>query len=295
MDEEVLEKYRLAGKIAREALEYGLPLITQGRSLVDLADEIEDTIRAKGAKPAFPVNIAINEVAAHYTPRHNEKRVLERGELVKLDVGVHVNGYVGDNARTIEVGTTDHQALIVAAEAALDHGIEMIKPGMKIMSIGGIIEKTLLSFGTKPVENLTGHSMERFNLHAGKSIPNIMDATEGLVKVGEVLAIEPFSTNGSGRVEGKKSGNIYRIIRSKDIPKRELNEFFLKIHKEYETLPFSERWCHSIEKNAESYLRKLMKHGVITSYPRLCETKGAMVAQAEHTIIVTEDGVEVIT
>lgn len=295
MDDEILEKYRLTGRIAKEVLHYGVTLIIEGRRLVDVANEVEAMIGSKGAKPAFPVNLAINEVAAHYTPKHNEKRVFERGELVKLDVGVHVDGYIGDTAKTVEVGSTERQALIAAAEAALKSAIGVIKPKTKLRFIGRAIERTLNSYGTRPISNLTGHSMEKFRLHAGKSIPNIMDASEECVELGDVIAIEPFSTTGSGRVEGKKGGSIYRIVRKTPIPKPELQRFFSRIQEEYRTLPFSERWCFSIEKNAESYLRKLVKRGVITEYPTLCEVKGGLVAQAEHTVIVTEKGCEVIT
>ena len=295
MNDEIHVKYRLAGRIAGQALEHGTTIVEQGKKLVDVADEIEAKIREKGGKPAFPVNIAINEVAAHFTPKHNDKRVFEIGELVKIDVGVHVDGYIGDTARTVEVGSTDNQGLIAAAKAALASAIEAIKPDMMISTIGSTIEKTFESFGVKPVANLTGHSMERFNLHAGKSIPNIADASEELIEEGDILAIEPFSTTGIGRVEGRKGGNIYRIIRRKEIPKSELNDFLLKIHEEYSTLPFSERWCHTIEKKSESYLKKLIKHGAIMSYPILSEVRGSMVAQAEHTVIVTGTGCEVIT
>jgi methionyl aminopeptidase len=295
MDQDIFEKYRLAGRIAGDTLRYGASLITPGAKLVDVANEVEATVRSKGAKPAFPVNIAINEVAAHFSPKHNEKRVFETGEVVKLDVGVHVDGYIGDCAVTIEVGTTKWQGLIAAADAALKRAIELIKPKMKIRTIGSAIERTLDSFRVKPVINLTGHSMERFNLHAGKSVPNILDASEELVEAGDVLAIEPFSTTGTGRVEGRGKGNIFRITRLHRHPKKDIDNFISRIYEEHRTLPFSERWCFSIEKNAESYLKKLVKHGVVTSYPVLCEAKGSVVAQAEHTVIVTESGCEVIT
>jgi methionyl aminopeptidase len=295
MDEEVLRKYRVAGRVAKDALEYGLGLIREGIRLTRVADGIEERIRSTGAKPAFPVNLAINDVAAHFTPKHNDKTVFENGWLVKVDVGAHVDGYIGDNARTIEVGTVNWQGLIVAAEEALKNAIAAIKPKVKLKHIGRVVEQTMESYRVKPITNLTGHSMERFKLHAGKSVPNILDDSEDMLEVDDVVAIEPFSTTGMGRVEGDKPSNIFRIVRQTPLPKPELNSFLSKIFKEHRTLPFSGRWCSSIERNAQSYLKKLIKQGAIASYPILREANRGMVAQAEHTVIVTESGCEVIT
>lgn len=295
MDEEVLRKYRVAGRAARDALEYGLGEIRQGVSLTSVADRIEDRIRSMGAKPAFPVNLAIDDVAAHFTPKHNDRGVFEMGQLVKVDVGAQVDGYIGDNARTIEVGTVNWQGLIVAAEEALKNAIAAVKPKVKLKHIGRVVEQTMESYRVKPITNLTGHSMEKFKLHAGKSVPNILDDSEDLLEEGDVLAIEPFSTTGMGRVEGGKSSNIFRVVRRTPLPKPELNHFLSRIYEEHRTLPFSERWCRSIERNAESYLKKLIKRGTIASYPILREANKGMVAQAEHTVIVTDTGCEVIT
>jgi methionyl aminopeptidase len=295
MDPEILEKYRLAGRISREALNYGASLIASGVKLVYVADKVEDMIRSKGGIPAFPVNLAINDIAAHYTPKFNDKRTFETGELVKLDVGAHIDGYIGDNALTVEVGTTNWQGLIVAAHEGLKSAIEVVKPGIKLKHIGRAVEKTISSYGVNPISNLTGHSLEKYKLHAGKSIPNILDDSEDVLEVDDVIAIEPFSTTGAGRVEGRKGGNIFRIIRRAAIPHRDLNNFFIRIFDEYRTLPFSGRWCHSIEKSADSYLKKLIKRGLIAPYPILSEVKGGMVAQAEHTVVVTETGCEILT
>ena len=295
MDEDTLSKYRLAGRIARESLQYGIGLVREGERLLDVADKIEAMIVSKGARPAFPVNIAINDVAAHFTPRHGDKLAFQRGELVKLDVGAHVDGYIGDTARTVEVGTTNQQGLIAAAERALANAISSAKPNVKTRHLGRMIEHTLASFRVKPITNLTGHSLEKYSLHAGKSVPNTLDDSDETLVAGDVLAIEPFSTTGSGRVDGRGRSNIFRIARVAPIDKPELRDFFARVHGEYRGLPFSERWCFSIEKRAESYLKKLVKRGVVTPYPILCEVSGAMVAQAEHTIIVTEGGNEVIT
>ncbi len=177
---EVVEKYKLAGKIAREAREYGAGLVREGASLLEAVNTIEALIISRGARPAFPVNIAINDVAAHFTPRHDETGLrFARGDVVKLDVGVHVDGYIGDTATTIEVGAGAWSDMKKAAEEALAAALELLRPGADLALVGQAIETTIAARGFKPIENLTGHSLERNVLHAGISVPNIREKAAG--------------------------------------------------------------------------------------------------------------------
>ncbi len=295
MDEETIAKYRKAGKIANEARDYGASKIKEGVLLLDVAEDVEDFIRKKGGLPAFPINLTINEVAAHFTPSHDEKARFNRGDVVKIDVGVHVDGYVGDTATTVEVGTSNWRDLIHATKKALDAAIDLMKPYARLDDVGAAIQRVIEAYGFVPVENLTGHSMERYKLHAGLSVPNVMGDGSGSAKLGDVIAIEPFATDGAGRVDGKKSGNIYRLIKPRQIGGKELQAFIDHVNKNYSTLPFSERWCYRYEKKAKQRIRKLLKAGVLFSYPVLSDVSEGTVAQSEHTVIITEDGCEVLT
>lgn len=300
MDEEVLEKHRLAGRIARQALEYGLGLIEEGARLLDVAEQTEQMILDKGALPAFPTNISIDSQAAHFTPRHNDgDLVFSRGNLVKLDIGVHIDGYLADNARTREVGTRNWTDLIKAADEAVATAVEMIRPGTPISMVGAAIERTIRSHGFKPIENLTGHSLRQYTLHAGKSIPNV-ESLRGERSMQEVeawdsYAIEPFSTNGSGRVQGKRMSNIYRIVDYRESGIKEADSLLEKVYQDFRTLPFSERWCYKLEGRAPYHLRRLVRKGIIMGYPILVEAAQGMVAQSENTVVVTEDGCELTT
>lgn len=295
MEAYAIEKYMEAGSIAGEARDYGMSLVKEGVSILEVAEETERFIRKKGGKPAFPTNIAIDSVAAHFTPTHSEKRTFERGNLVKVDVGAQVDGYIGDTAGTVEVGTKNWTTLIKASKLALETAIELIRPKAQIRMIGGAIERAIESQGYKPVSNLTGHSMERYSLHAGKSIPNILDDTKTVVELGDVLAIEPFATNGAGKVSGKKCGNIYRLIRSREMKSKGVNDMLRFINDNFDGLPFSERWCYRYDHRASSKIRKLVRFGILFSYPILSDAAGGMVAQAEHTVVVTENGCKVTT
>ncbi len=298
MNEETFQNYKKAGEIACSVREYGADLIKENVPLLKVAEAVEALIYEKGGKPAFPVNLAINDIAAHFTPCHNEKLAFCSGDVVKIDVGVHIDGYIADTAKTVEVGTMNWTELIIASKEALAVAIEIIRPGVKLNVIGSAVEQTINSFGFRSVSNLTGHSLKQYSLHAGLSIPNVQDGAEGKIEEGDVIAIEPFATNGAGKVEGKKSGNIYRLWgkgRSRAFKNQSLNAFVKHIEREYSTLPFCERWCYDFDKKVHSHLHRLLRYGIITSYPTLRDKGGGIVAQTEHTLIVTSDGCEVTT
>lgn len=311
LDDNTVQKYREAGRVAKEALEYGRNLVREGANLFEVAEDIEQFIFKKGARPAFPVNLAVNDAAAHFTPRHDEETKFSKGELVKLDVGTHVDGHIGDTACTVEVSTRNWQDMIKATEDSLHVAIESLGPGILLASIGERIDETISTYGFKAISNLTGHSMKQWTLHSGKTVPNVPESSMERAEVGDVLAIEPFATNGAGRVDGTKSGNIYRLIRLRSStmntkpriakllgtgkPIDETGAFLDTIQYEFRTLPFAERWCSRFEKNSHVELQKLLGRGIIATYPVLKDIRKGMVAQSEHTVIVTESGCEVIT
>ncbi|MBI5001115.1 MAG: type II methionyl aminopeptidase [Euryarchaeota archaeon] len=287
--------YRKAGRAAAAARDHGASLLRPGAFLLDVAEEMESRVRKEGAGLAFPVNISINDIAAHFTPTSDCKARFETGMLVTLDVGAHVEGRIGDTAITVEIVSRRWGNLIKASCKALDQAIEMLRPGMEMRLVGGAIERTIGSFGYRPVCNLTGHSVSPYALHSGVSVPNVDDASKEFLREGEAVAVEPFATNGAGRIKGTKNSSIYRLLRE---PKEaELAEFPLLGHisREFRTLPFAERWCAKVDEKAGKQLARLLRRGVINYYPILVEVEGGMVSQAEHTMIVRNDGVEVTT
>lgn len=286
--------YIQAGKVAREAREFGVEHAKAGTSALELANSIEALIRSRGAKPAFPVNLGINNVAAHYTPSRTDDVILRLGDVVKIDVGAHMDGYPADTSATVEIGTKNHSSLIKCASDALDMVIEMVAPGTTVSAMGEAAQRAIASAGFRPIENLTGHSMERYNLHAGMSIPSIPTRDRDTVKEGMILAIEPFSTTGSGKVHGSDRGNIYRIVRERRAPP-EVTSMFSSIVKEYGTFPFASRWCDGTRPDAATVMNRMTRLGMIMNYPVLVETKSAVVAQSEHSVLVTDSGCTVLT
>lgn len=299
MDDAILEKYYKAGEIAAIARDKGVEKISPGTSLLEVVEYIESIIYENGAKPAFPVNIARNHIAAHFTPLSNDMNTFKEGDLVKIDVGAHIDGYIADTAITIEVKTNTYESLCNAADKALENVINMIKPGVPLSDIGEKVEKTINSFGFKPIDNLTGHSMNRYRLHSGMSIPNVPSL--GLRKkprVDDVIAIEPFATDGAGRVVSGKGSNIYIVNTGPHF--RGLRDHRSKLHvnkirKEFNSLPFAHRWCSKFFQNADVIIHRLNHLGLLHHYPQLIEQDKGMVAQKEHTVIITNDGCEITT
>ncbi len=295
MDESVRQKLRLAGKVAAEARTLGVSLCKEGASLLDIAERIERHMRSHGAPPAFPTCLSIDHIAAHYSPVHDDRLTLKRGNVVKLDLGAQVDGYIADTAVSVEIATRNWTELIKASEQALETAIEVCRPKTPTRLIGAAIERAIESYGFKPISNLTGHTIERYNLHAGKSVPNVGGVGDEVVESGDTLAIEPFSTNGAGKVEGRKSGNIYRLLSTREIAPQPLNDFLRQIHEHFKTLPFSERWAYALDAKAPAHLGRLLRAGRIMTYESLVDVGRGIVAQTEHTMIVDGGGVEVTT
>lgn len=295
MNEETLEKVRRAGAIAAEARDLGASMVDEGVRLLDVATEVEAFILRKGARPAFPTNLSINDAAAHYTPSSADKLTFKKGDLVKVDVGAQVDGYIGDTAKTVEVRTRNWMNLINASVKALSFATEMVGEGVQISSIGGTIERAINSEGFVPVTNLTGHGLNCYNLHAGLTVANYDDGNVTRLRNDMMLAIEPFATNGAGEVRNGKPGNIYRILRDREVRDADANRLFLRIKEEFKGLPFCERWCTAIDPKAPAHLRTMVRHGILFAYPVLSEIKGGMVSQAEHTVVIIGGKGEITT
>ena len=287
---ENLEKYRQAGRILTEVREAAAERVTKGAKLLEVADAIEADIVARGGKPAFPVNISLDAEAAHDTPEPGDLRVFE-DNIVKLDIGVHVDGYIADTAITVDLsGNPD---LVKASEKALEEAIKVVKAGASTADIGTVIETTIDGFGFKPIYNLTGHGLERFVQHAAPSIPNRKMGQGIILQANQVIAIEPFATDGVGIVVEGQYAEIFGLTAVKPVRlpwEREM----LKAVQAFDGLPFARRWLADL-KRSEKTLDSLMRAGVIHAYPVLLEQAGGMVSQAEHTLIVTEDGCEITT
>jgi methionyl aminopeptidase len=297
-DKEAFEKFRLSGKILRETREEMKGFVQEDMPIIEVCEKAETLIKKKGAKPAFPCNVSINEIAAHYTSPPGDKSRIPKNTLVKVDIGAHVDGYVTDTAFTA-CFAPEHRGLVETAERALAAAIETIQPEISTSKIGRVIESAIKSRGFKPVSNLTGHQISRYVLHTGTSVPNVPQLFSSKIKIGGVYAIEPFVTlpNAVGKVENGEQTTIFRLVKSRSVKNEYAKKLLKHIEGSFRTLPFAERWLEGVvpKEHHEQAFRELLSSKSLMGYPIFVEVSRKTVAQAEHTVLVVEDGCVVLT
>jgi len=291
-----LENFIAAGKIANSVRKDVVSLVNPGESALDIAESIEKSIIDAGAKSGFPVNISINDIAAHYTPGPDDPLLIGEKDIVKVDFGAAIDGCIADNAVTIDL-SGEHEKILQASREALEEAVAAIKPGVGNGELGKIIETKIKSYGFKPIENLTGHKLEPYNLHAGIDVPNISTDSDYKFEEGDVFAIEPFATTGAGRVADQPQIEIFSVVSDGKLRMRSSRELLLKLVNEYMTLPFARRWLLKDVKSKlvfSASLRELLNCGCLYPYPVLREVNKGFVSQFEHTVIIEHDGARVI-
>jgi len=307
------EKILLAGKIAKQTREWIKPQIKKDTLLIEIAEKIENKIIELGGKPAFPVNLSINEIAAHYTPSYDDKTLAH--DLLKVDFGVNVDGWCSDQAFSLDLensgsqeasedlkkSSEENKKLIQASKDALENAIELFSKKIEkkeILTTGEIgrkIQETIKSKGFLPVINLSGHQIEQYNLHAGLTIPNIDNKSTEIISPGS-YAIEPFVTNGNGKIRDGKPSGIYMLTNSKTPRTPIAREVLNYISEEYQTLPFCSRWLvKKFNTKALFALKELETNGNIHQFSQLIEISNSKVSQTEHTIFIDENGEVVVT
>lgn len=279
-----------AGEIAKEVRAYGKELIKAGASYNEVIKKIHAEIIRHGARAAFPPQIALNEVAAHFLPMPGQD-IIFSDQVVKLDIGVCLNGAIGDCAVTIDL-SGKYQKLIDAVEAALKAAEQSVKAGMYVREIGKIIDETITSYGFKPIKNLCGHGLGYFKIHTSPSIPNCDDHSHVRLRPGTTFAIEPFATDGVGSVEESGDATIFSFLQSRPVYSPISKSLLTKI-RTFDGLPFAIHDLLSLDlslKEVQFGLKELINSGVITGYPPLLEMARGFVAQAENSVLLDESG-----
>lgn len=298
----MIEDYIKAGKAVIQAKKIGREITKSGIPLIEICNKCEEEIVKNGANLAFPLNISLNEIAAHYSSPIDDDKVVPEEGLLKLDLGAHVNGHIADSAFTINLNQDKKfETFIIAAEEALEAAIENFQPGVKLFEIGEKIAEEIIKHGLKPIMNLGGHRLSQYTLHAGEFVPNFKDKNHNQkIQIGDAYAIEPFSTNGIGRVKNGKNNYIYRF--HKNIKKNisyDLKSAISQIKQSFSTLPFSPRAVLKRNLFPKSKImptiNRLTSMGALQHYPILVEVEKGFVAQAEHTVVVTENETIVTT
>ncbi len=285
-----------AGKIAARVLREISEMAKPNEKLIRLCSHAEKKIVEYGGKPAFPTNVCVNNIAAHRTSPDSDSSTIPEFGLVKLDIGVHVNGHIADTALTVDIDGS-LEGFVAATEDALKEALELLRPDSFLGDLGKRIEKVIKAYGLRPIRNLGGHNITRFNLHAGKTVPNVTMRGTPKVEVGEYYAIEPYATSGSGKVI--ETDHIYIFSNVLDAKPMEGTTEKLRqyLRERYGPLPFAIRWVKTKDEKVDvlSEFRMLLKHKAISGNPMLIEKSDRPVSMSEHTVFVSEHGPIVLT
>ncbi|MAH32870.1 type II methionyl aminopeptidase [archaeon] len=292
MEDLEIEKIKKAGNIAAQTLEYGKNLIVKDASLMQVLDKIEEKIDELGGKPAFPAQISCNHLAAHFCP--DEDDIIFSDQLACLDVGVHVDGYIGDTAVTVDL-SGKNKNLVKASKEALDNAISVVKPGVTLTEIGKAIQDSIQKYGFAPVRNLSGHGLGKFEQHTKPSIPNFDSGSDEKIEKGMVFAIEPFASTGAGIVQDSGIATVFMMGNKRPV-RNMITRQVLREIETYNNLPFTTRWLtNKFGAKAKYALREMEQLGMIHSYPPLADRDKGLVSQAEHTILIDNDGKVIVT
>jgi methionyl aminopeptidase len=296
MDAAALECLRRAGRIAAECREWARDAIRPGVRIRAVLEGIESRIRERDAWPAFPAQSSRNHIAAHYCSSPDDEQAYEEGDCVKVDLGVHVDGWICDTATTVDLsGDGRWASLIKASSDALAAAIATIEDGVSVGELGAAVERTILAAGFQPVRNLTGHGLGRWKVHTAPQIPNYAERGGGRLRAGMIFAIEPFACTGRGYIKERGKAEVFMMVRP---PRnaRGIDRELLKAIDSWRGLPIARRYFGEFERDAlEDALQKLARQGSLVRYPPLVEEEDVMVAQSEHSIHLGQDGVEILT
>ncbi|KAK0554580.1 Methionine aminopeptidase 2 [Tilletia horrida] len=305
---------RRAAEVHRQVRAYARRSIKPGMTMTEIANLIEDTNRAlvEGdgleAGIGFPTGLSLNEVAAHYTPNAGDKRVLQQGDVLKVDIGVHVQGRIVDSAFTLTF-EDKWNPLLDAVKAATNAGIAAAGIDARLGEIGAVIQEVMESHEfeadgklqhVKCVQNLQGHSINPYVIHGGKSVPIVAQPNNNIkMEEGETYAIETFGSTGRGYVVD--SGECSHYARRTHPPQTTLRVASARtllntINKNFGTIPFCRRYLDRLgEKNYLLGLKHLVQAGIVQDYPPLADEPGSMTAQFEHTIMLRPTCKEIVS
>ena len=294
---DILDSYFKAAQIASSVRAVAEDAVKPGVKLLDVAVELENEIKTSGGEFAFPVNISLNEIAAHYTPVDGDETIFTEEHVAKVDFGVHVDGCIIDQAFTVDL-TGEHAKLVEASERALEDALSVMRAGVIVSKVGAAIQQAIESRGFKVVENLSGHSLEPFILHAGEQIPNVEKGSYELQE-GDHFAVEPFATTGAGKVVEKGSeAEIYSLVNPRPVRSPQSRKLLEFAAENFQTLPFCKRWLAEALPSKASLglaLKDLLRQEILHDYPPLVEVNKGMVSQAECTVMVEKGGVKVFS
>ncbi|OAG30764.1 methionyl aminopeptidase [Nematocida displodere] len=309
--EEMLECARLAAEAHRRARYAVQQMIKPGVSLLEIANTVENSTRTLlgtgyNQGIGFPTGLSLNACAAHDSPNPKSKTVLlQENDVLKVDFGTQVNGYIIDSAFTVTFNP-EYESLLRASQEAVYECLKLAGPDTRLKDIGEKAEEIMRSYevmvngretAIRPVTNLNGHTINRYKIHGGKYVPIVKNSgVKDRMVEGEFYAIETFATTGKGYVIEKGDCSHYMISNPNALSKLSGGKSLLDyIKKTFHTLPFCKRYIDPTITMPDVYLSHLTKVGAVEAYPPLVDTPGSLVSQFEHTLFIKSAGIEVLS
>jgi methionyl aminopeptidase len=308
-----LELLKTLGALTKETRKEVSEMVKEGMAISEIINYVEHKIFSKGMLPSFPAMVSVNDMAAHYTI-YDEDYILQKGDVIKIDFGFSKNGFMTDNAFTIEIGTNKHQKLIETAKACLDKAMEVVDYGVSMGEIGGAVNEVAEKNGFNTIHNLTGHQIAQYDLHHGLCVPNIDNGDSRKVEENQQFAIEPFVTYGKPLIKAVRPSNILHVVGNKPLRDPIAKKVFDYIKEHFPKQPFSKRWLLSgewrsdvfgdaLEKYGEGFDKRrvnyavslLKKYGVLYEYDELGTVDGEIVAQFEDCVVFKDNTKTIIT
>jgi methionyl aminopeptidase len=290
MDKQTLQKCLKAGQIASLVRREGAAkLLVPGTKILEVMDYCEKRILELGGGIAW-AQYAVNETAAHSCPTEDNEEMTKEGDVIKIDIGVHIDGWIADNAMTIEVSTEKYNDMIKASKNALKATIKLVRPGVQLRELGAAQFSEAEALGFNTIKNLGGHTLAQYRVHGGISIPFYDNGDKRELQEGWQIAIEPFVTDGGGMIKEKGNPTIFMVSKKNYSARTSSARKILQEVAPQNGMPFTTRWLTRKlgVGTALLGLRELQRTGVISSHPPLVEVSGGIVTQFEHSMVVKD-------
>jgi len=300
MEKIEIDSYIKAGEMAKEVKKFVLDLVKPKMKLIDIAESIDTKIIELGGDFAFPVNLSLNEYAAHYTPTSDDETIAEG--ILKVDIGIAVDGFIADTALSIDL-TEDgkFKDMMELNKKILQAASEVVRPNMEVRDVGNACQDVLDKWNSENnskfsiISGLCGHSLGKDKIHSGLTISNCRNDNNKTLN-DMAFAIEPFVTTGIGEIHEGAPGGIYVLKSDTNVRDRDAREVLKFIKETFATRPFCMRWLEKENFGKLKFiLNTLVKQGILYEYPILVEKSKAPVSQFENTFVVANDEVMVTT
>ncbi|CAH1773839.1 unnamed protein product [Owenia fusiformis] len=317
----VVTKYKMAAKLVNEILEQVSAKCVEGAKVLELC-EFGDKLLTDGTANvfkkekemkkgiAFPTCISVNNLICHFSPLRSEPDVvLKNGDVVKIDLGAHIDGFAAVVAHTLAVGSSKDKIIegrladvMLAAHYASEVAIRMVKPGNENYMVTEAIQKVAEAFKCKPIEGMLSHQLSKQIIDGEKAI--ILNPSEAHRKehakcefdVHEVYALDMLISTGEGK--GRERDAKPTVYKKSDstysLKMKASRQFFSEMDKKFSTMPFTIRSFEE-EKKAKMGVVECLKHDLVEAFPVLYERDGETVVQMKFTVLLMPNGPMKIT